>query len=156
LLDPHGGRERAIERLEHGLFDRAPFSDIQATIGLAQMQRIDDFSRRRSIIAERFLAAAPDAASERLRRTRDAPWGSMLRMPFESTKSFSELQTHFAGCGIALRQGVDQLAHRACGLSDAAFPNSIRAFTQTVSVPFYPALSDAEGEQVAAALRSLL
>jgi perosamine synthetase len=156
LIDPHGGRSRRIESLDDKQANRAPFSDMQAAIGLAQIARIEGLAHRRSMLAERFLAAAPNASWERLRRNCDSPWDAMFRLPFESVTPFQELRTHFADRGVAVRQGVDHLAHRAVGLSDTAFPNSVRAFVHTLSAPFYPALSDREADQIAALLRSLL
>jgi perosamine synthetase len=155
LLDLHGVYLQAIKRLEDETSERSPFSDIQAAIGIVQTRRIRDFANSRSAIAERYLTAAPEASSERLRKSCDAPWRSMFRMPFETAQPFEQVQRRFAESGIALRRGVDQLAHRAAGLSDEGFPNAVQAFNRTVSPPFYPALSEGEIEQIAAALRSL-
>ena len=66
------------------------------------------------------------------------------------------MKSRFAAYGVSIRKGVDQLAHRAKGLHDAPFPNALRAYNHTVSVPFYPALTDDEVEAVGAALSELL
>jgi perosamine synthetase len=156
LIDPHGGRARRIEGIDGEQANCAPFSDLQAAIGLAQLARLDQFAHRRSSLADRFFAAGPDASWERLRQNCDSPWGTMFRLPFESAMPFDELQARFASRGVALRHGVDHLAHRAAGLPDDAFPNSVRAFLNTVSAPFYPALSEAEVDQIVTLLRDQL
>ncbi len=56
---------------------------------------------------------------------------------------------------INVRRGVDQLLHRQLGFSDDKFPNAILAYEQTLSIPFYPALSNKQSDKVLNALMEI-
>ncbi len=55
--------------------------------------------------------------------------------------------------GVAVRKGVDALLHRQLGLSDAPYPNAVKRFRTTASLPIYPALSP---EQIPTILEAIM
>ena len=129
----------------------APLSDLQAALGLSQLARYPEFLARRVRIQEAYreTTAAPgwDAA------TGDP--GFRFRYTVETDAPFADLQRRFLDCGVQVRHGVDRLLHRMAGLPDDGFPNAIRLFDRTVSIPFYPGLTDGEVATVCEAIRTV-
>lgn len=133
--------------------DEAPIaglSDLQAALGLAQLARYDAFLARQAEIRARY-----DAALDAHGTSPRSAAAHLFRFTFLSRDdtSFAAAAEHFAKRGIAVRRGVDALLHRAHGLADSDFPQSTALFARTVSVPFYPALTD---EQVDAIARTIV
>jgi UDP-4-amino-4-deoxy-L-arabinose-oxoglutarate aminotransferase len=127
-------------------------ADLQATLGLAQLARYDSFLDRRRAIAAVYrdaVSARPELAAHQ--PDSDIP---LFRFTLRSPSGFEQAVDFFASRGIAARRGVDALLHRAAGLADRQFPTATRLFETTVSLPFYPGLSDAQVERIAAAARA--
>jgi UDP-4-amino-4-deoxy-L-arabinose-oxoglutarate aminotransferase len=130
----------------------APLSDLQAALGLSQLARYDDALSRRKRMKSDLDAVlrtsgctvpqAPDQAE-------------VFRYVFASGQPFDALQSRFAEDGIALRRGVDALLHREAGQADTAFPQAVALYDTLASVPFYPALSDAEFSRVSEVMESI-
>jgi dTDP-4-amino-4,6-dideoxygalactose transaminase len=111
--------------------------------------------RRREIAAgyrRRLDAAAPGVL------VRQQPDRSMFfRFPISlHTGRCDNVAARFAVRGVVVRRGVDRLVHREIGLSDARFPVATELFATTISLPIYPALTDADAEVVAAAAVAVL
>lgn len=135
----------------------APFGEMQAAIGIEQLRRLGEFRARRRSIANSYLSRAPTASIASLLACADVDPGDMLRLPFDTGgRDLRRLFESFAQRGITARHGVDQLAHRLLGLDDKTFTNAVRAFENTLSLPFYPALADRDVERVAGAIEEVL
>ena len=119
----------------------APLSDIQASLGLSQLGRYRDFLNRRNIVRKEFMSAAEENGL-RLGHLNDSE--ALFRFTVLVEKPFYQIQQRLLKCGISVRKGVDQLLHRIVGLSDAAFPCATELFQKTVSLPFYPSLTESE------------
>lgn len=139
---------------EQAVAEAAPFNDLQAAVGRVQIGRLSSFAARRAELATSYIAAAGGIAGC-LGRARDVAWGSMFRLPFESDAGFDRIAETFRVAGVTARRGVDQLAHRAAGLADRNFPNAMERYSKTFSLPFYPALSNAEADTVVGVLGRL-
>lgn len=150
----------AVERLgalQAEWMEAAPLDEVRSTLGVAQLRRLAELRNRRLQLAERYRAGFPAELLKPLLDTVDVPPEDLFRFVLRGQRlDFERLHRQFAAFGIAVRRGVDQLAHRARGLSDTAFPNALRAFAETLSVPFYPQLKDGDAEDVIAAARALL
>ncbi len=132
--------------------DASPMGEVGAALGQVQLSRAHLFRSRRAEIASVYLAAAGTRA-DRLHASFDAHHGDLLRLPLQSMRlGYDEVAAYFASGGVTTRRGVDQLAHRSVGQSDRHFPNAVKRFEQTFSLPFYPALSEWEQETIAALL----
>jgi len=150
----YGARLAVIEQERMG---DSPFTELQAAIGSVQLEKLAAFSTRRTELYMRYAAAIPDPVLDTLHSARDVPEGYLLRMPLIVPHGLaSDYFPAFAERGIIVRQGVDNLVHRRLALSDDAFPNAADAFARTLSMPFYPALSDVEASRVAEALTAIL
>ncbi len=136
--------------------DSAPFNEIQAAIGLAQLRRLNHFFERRSSIFQIYSDSASDRSISKLHAAmgRLNP-GNLFRFPLTTDKKSQDVLRQFSDRGIAARHGVDTLSHRKFGLHDSAFPHAVDALNTTVSVPFHPSLSKSDIKAVANAVASL-
>jgi perosamine synthetase len=129
----------------------APMSSIAAGLGLSQLARLDASLARRRAIAATYRLALGETGVTRLRRT---PWCRTMHFRFVMSDAggFDAAADYFLRRGIIVRRGVDALLHRALGMSDEWFPMAAELFETTVSVPIYPALTDAQVTTCAEAL----
>lgn len=128
----------------------SPLSEISAALGLSQLARYPEFLRRRYEIAQRY------------RKILGQLWGIDLgwldrvntmffRFPFKRPGGLDSCRADFAHKGIHVRRGVDQLLHRLLEISDAPFPSAVAHFSDTISLPIYPAL---EANQLESCVRA--
>lgn len=130
----------------------APSSDLAAALGMSQLARYEAMLARRAALAARYLERLPPAWTRKVAAVADRTmW---FRMPLDDVGPFEAVAACCADRGVSVRRGVDALLHRGAGLDDSAFPNAVRCFDGTVSIPLYPALSDRELDRVVAALES--
>jgi UDP-4-amino-4-deoxy-L-arabinose-oxoglutarate aminotransferase len=132
---------------------RDQLSDVQAALGRSQLRRYPAFLARRRELAERYsraLASLPIALPS-------LAGGSLFfRFPIRTSGDFDQMRAEFAAHGVHVRRGVDTLLHRSAGIEASRFPNAERLFRETLSIPLYPALSDAEADRVIAAAAKVL
>ncbi len=66
---------------------------------------------------------------------------SFFRFPLVQDKyDFDDVQARFYENNILVKRGVDSLIHRIIGESDELYPNAVKAFRTTISIPIYPSL----------------
>jgi UDP-4-amino-4-deoxy-L-arabinose-oxoglutarate aminotransferase len=129
----------------------APLSDLQSALGLSQLARYDDFLRRRRSLAERYFDALSGATAVRLPDdVRDR--SLFYRFAVRSSRPFDAVAEAFAEDGVTVRRGVDALMHHRMA-APGTFPVAEQLFAETVSLPLYPSLSDAESDRVIASAR---
>ena len=118
---------------------------MQSALGVVQLSRLPEFEERRSHIASMYKAGLPDDLLRPLREAADVTDGHIFRFTLRIPHlHFDRVQDRFSATGIAVRRGVDQLAHRREGASDSQFPNAMKAYNETLSLPFYPKLDDGQ------------
>jgi UDP-4-amino-4-deoxy-L-arabinose-oxoglutarate aminotransferase len=139
-----------------GEFTRSfsPLTDLQAALGLSQLARYDEFLARRRALADRYFDALGDLPIELPRGVRDRSMFFRFPVRVHGTP-FEATQARFQAAGVHVRRGVDALLHRTIGAPGAAFPNAERLYEETVSLPIYPALTDAEQDVVIRACRDI-
>lgn len=131
-------------------------SDLSSALGLSQLARYPTFLERRHRIQNTYTNAFNAEATQRylscvpLGRTSFRYVLEFRRTPFDALRAKLEKDS------VAIRRGVDHLAHRSLGLADRDFANTLRRYETTVSVPYYPALDEAEIQQVINALSEVL
>lgn len=162
LTTAHGGAvvarnsklAKPLAEVMRGVELMAGITDLQAALGTAQLSRYAEFQARRRTLADRYFAALPSHLCDSLAGVRDR-W-NFFRFPLRQRLfPFSEIASAMAEQGVLVRQGIDTLLHRNLGLSDHDFPNAVRSYQETISIPFYPALSDFEAKKVINACRVL-
>jgi dTDP-4-amino-4,6-dideoxygalactose transaminase len=130
----------------------AKLTDIQAALGRSQLRRLDGFiARRRAIAAEyrRRLAGVGcrlpvDAGASHVYHRFVVGVDAPLPAVVEAMEAL----------GVVARRPVFRPLHHALGL--AGFPEADRLWGTSLSLPCYPALTDAEVGEVAAALTEAL
>ena len=128
-------------------------TDMQAALGLSQLERYPSFLERRRQI---FLAYHD--ASGQLRTARPAYWGEpvfLFRYTLRADHGFELTQPALLAYGVQARRGVDELLHRRLGLDDLDFPQATLLFKHVVSLPFYPSLTGQEQAQVIRAMQAV-
>ena len=139
-------RERLMAR------QNAKMSELHAALGGSQLARLGEFVARRRAIVARYrqrLAGAPcrlpDDAGER------HVWH---RFVVAVDRDLRDVVPALQARGVAARRPVFRPAHRAVGR--AGFPEADRLWAESLSLPCYPSLTDAEIDTVAQALLEVL
>lgn len=146
-------RRTSAKEVERTPGSLPPINEMQAALGRVQLRKLMVFRSRRSELARLFGATGWTGGM--LASLGDNELGDLFRFPARLGVGFEDMAKAFSDRGILVRRGVDSLAHRSYGLADSQFPMAVRAFQETVSIPFYPALTDSEAETIAKALESL-
>lgn len=149
--------DRAYEVAESFVSNNASgiiaFTDMQAALGLSQLNRYTSFLERRLNIFRRYHEVA-----HRLKGAKagypDLP-SFLFRFTLRTDIGFDEVESALLSFGVQARRGVDRLLHRQLGLDDRDFPISTSIFYETVSLPFYPSLSKVEQDQVIIAMKEV-
>ncbi len=132
---------------------RNPMSDLQAALGLSQLAQYESFLYRRRLIADLYFTRLVDLAVELPYHVRER--SIFYRFPLRVGGNFESLRALFDAEGIQVRRGVDSLLHIQCGMKTGNFPVAERCFSETLSLPIYPALTDEECEEVVKSCRRI-
>jgi len=128
-------------------------TDMQAALGRSQLARLDTFIARRRALAARYRAAL--ARVPRCRVPADAGERHVYhRFVIAVDTPLDPVLAHLERRGVAARRPVFRPIHRALGLS--GYPNAERLWSQCLSIPCYPLLTDGEADTVASALAEAL
>ncbi len=139
-------------------------TDLQAALGLSQMSRLDTYVSKRHEIARRYneklahlpLVAPwqhPDAYSSfhlYVVRLTSRPDAKGRREVFES------LRSRGVGVNVHYIPVHTQPYYQDMGFSVGDFPESERYYTEAISLPLYPALSEDDQDRVVCGLEEAL
>lgn len=121
----------------------SPMSDITASLALSQLNRFPQMLARRQSLADRYRSVLKQTHPASL-NNHALERSMFFRFPVLVDGGLESCQDAFLRRGVHIRRGVDMLLHRFMGLDDDQFPISVGLFDATVSLPIYPALTDAE------------
>lgn len=147
-------KARAIRDGSQNLLRRvpAPLSDLQAALGISQLDRYGVFLNKRKQIQKEYYKVISDKLG----------WVSgifdrdfLYRFVMKNNGGFGLISKQFGVSNVCVRRGVDSLLHREMSLPDEQFKNAVSLYNRTVSVPFYPALTESEIGRVCDALSSI-
>lgn len=138
-------------------------TDAQAALGLSQMERMEEWQERRAILADRYdrlLADLPLRLPLRL-QDRASSW-HLYAIELTDDCGVSRADV-FAGMRAA-EIGVNvhyipihtQPFYERLGFRRGDFPHSERYYERAISIPLFPALTDAQQDRVADTLRRLV
>ena len=139
-------------------------TDIQAALGLSQMQRINEFIARRTKLADRYDLLLADSGLTLPQRDPDCASAWHLyaigwnkeRSGMSRTEAYSRL--HAAGIIVNVHYIPVHLQpyYRRLGFGPGQYPNAEDYYARTLSLPLYPKLSLQQQDRVVAELQKLV
>jgi UDP-4-amino-4,6-dideoxy-N-acetyl-beta-L-altrosamine transaminase len=139
-------------------------TDLQAALGASQMTRLDEFVQRRHALAERYdrlLAGLPLSVP----RQHPDSWSAfhlyVVRLRLDGRalshrQVFDALRARGIGVNLHYIPVHTQPYYRAMGFGAGDFPEAEAYYREAISLPLFYGLTDAQQDQVAAALREIL
>ena len=150
------GKIRDLREYDEREDDRPRFNlkmtDLQAALGLSQLQRLPMMIARRREIAEQYdasLRGLPVSLPARPTQSEPIHYRYVIR-----TGRAAGLTAAGDAAGIAYRRPVFKPLHRYLGLD--GYPETEAAFAECVSLPIYPSLRSSEVNTILRHLRSVL
>ena len=139
-------------------------TEMQAALGASQMKRLNDYVVRRHQLAERYDQLLADLP---------------LTIPKRHPQSYSAfhlyvIRLHLADINVSRREVFETLRaqgilvnihyipvhtqpyYQALGFRPGQFPNAETYYQEAISIPLFPALREAQQDEVVAALRRVL
>jgi UDP-4-amino-4-deoxy-L-arabinose-oxoglutarate aminotransferase len=147
-----------IDKMRHILKSKrisSPLSDLQSALGLSQLEKYPEMLQLRYELAQKYVTRF---SSGQMDIVPDLKMKSIyFRFPVKVvSKSFEAIHRFCERDGIHVRRGVDELLHRTQGFSDTCFPNAVRCYNETLSLPIYPGLLNEEQDHVIRNVQSIL
>ena len=139
-------------------------TDLHAALGLSQMARLDEFVARRRQLAARYnrLLADLPLTLPTLQQGAESSWHLYVvrvqyaRIQRSQREVFEAMRA--AGIGVNLHYIPVhlQLYYREQGFTEGDYPEAERYFSEAMSLPLYPDLTDEQQDYVIEQLRGLL
>jgi len=139
-------------------------TELQAALGLSQMKRLDEFVARRHAIASRYdsqLDALPVVTPCQHPDSYSGLHLYVIRLQLEKIgkthrQVFERLREQGIGVNLHYIPVHTQPYYRAMGFGVGQFPEAERYYTEAVSLPMYPTMSEDQQDQVIEALTKAL
>lgn len=163
LLRNHGGvrKELYLEFVEAGYNYR--LSDIQGAMGIAQMEKAQKLIEERRVRAEQLREKLRYISQIKL--PFDPSWGNHVYQSFvvivDQSINRDQLLIDMREMGVETSIGTYALHdqpfyQQAFGYKSGALPNSHIAFTQSLTLPLYPQLTDEDLNVISSSLEQAL
>jgi dTDP-4-amino-4,6-dideoxygalactose transaminase len=138
--------------------------DIQAALGVSQLQRLDAYVARRNALARRYdvaLEGLPLQLPTVLAGNRSAFHLYVVRLQASVAKKthrlvFDELRRRGVGVNLHYTPVHLQPYYRGLGFLPGQYPEAERYGREAITLPLYPNLTDAMQDEVVAALQQTL
>ncbi len=139
-------------------------TDIQAALGISQLQRLDSYVAKRHEIAECYdaaLHALPLELPHRLEGVYSSMHLYVVRLNSRQIKQshkevFEALRERGVGVNLHYIPVPSQPFYRALGFSLEDYPNAARYYGEALTLPMYPTLTEEHQETVVTELRRIL
>jgi dTDP-4-amino-4,6-dideoxygalactose transaminase len=139
-------------------------TDVQAALGVSQLQRLDSLSARRVELANRYdesLEALPLILPARL-KDRVSAW-HLYAIEIDETRTeetrshvFDHLRSAQIGVNVHYMPIHTQPFYRKLGFKLGDFPASEHYYRRAISIPLFPEMTEAQQGRVIAELRNVL
>ena len=128
---------RCDNREEPGEFYTYHLADMNAALGLAQLEKLDSFLQKRKELCSRYITLLSEAMPTLLMPAQNKPtlFRYIIRHP-DAQQFIERMRKRGADCA----RPVYRPLHRYLSLDDKEFPHTIDAFSRSVSIPLYPGL----------------
>ena len=139
-------------------------TDLQAALGLSQMQRLDDYVARRHALAKRYDELLTELQVK-------APWQHpdsysglhlyiirMYRDKINSThrQVFESLRNQGVGVNLHYIPVYNQPYYEKMGIDRERFPEAEKYYKEAISLPMFPLLSDSDVSKIVTILASII
>lgn len=138
-------------------------TDLQAALGLAQMRRLESFVERRAALAARYddLLAGLPLQRPLVRPGRTSSWHLYVvriaeAAPLDRAALFRALRARGIGVQVHYIPIHTQPYYRRLGFDRGDFPAAEEHYRTALSLPLYPALTEAQQDTVVGHLHDLL
>jgi len=139
-------------------------ADIQAALGISQLNKLDDFVRRRQQIALRYnqlLINLPVQAQFHPDMCYSGMHLYVIRIQTQRIKKthrqvFEEMRAAEIGVNLHYIPIHTQPYYRAMGFKGGDFPEAERYYTEAITLPLYPNLKQEQVDSVVEALKCAL
>ncbi|WP_448546852.1 UDP-4-amino-4,6-dideoxy-N-acetyl-beta-L-altrosamine transaminase [Thalassotalea fusca] len=139
-------------------------TELQAALGVSQMQRLNEFVEARHRLANRYyekLAGLPITLPHQLPETYSGLHLYVIRLNLaDINKShkqvFDELRERGIGVNLHYIPVHTQPYYKNMGFKDGDFPESERYYLETISIPMFHGMTDEQQEVVISTLREVL
>ena len=139
-------------------------TDIQAALGLSQLQRLDEFVERRHELASRYdqlLAGLPVHLPSRHPDCYSGMHLYVIRLRLQRIEKthlqvFQSLRERKIGVNLHYIPVYLQPYYRALGFSDGYCVEAEKYYLQAISIPIYFGLSDAQQDYIVTNLKDIL
>ena len=139
-------------------------TDIQAALGMSQLDRLEGYIERRNALARRYdrlLKGLPLQLPTVQHENRSAFHLYVVRLKCNETQKshrhvFEELQKHGIGVNLHYMPVHLQPYYRARGFSSGLCPEAEAHGAEAITLPLYPTLKEDQQDQVVSALTQVL
>jgi dTDP-4-amino-4,6-dideoxygalactose transaminase len=143
---------------------KANLSDVAAAVGLGQLRRLEEFNACRRRLAARYFERLGDDAPIELPAPADdshcwhafTPLLPLQRMAGGRSAFIRQMHERGIGVGVHYPAIPGLSLYRRLGYDERAYPNAARIGRATVTLPLFPAMSEADVDRVCRALRVVL
>ena len=139
-------------------------TDIQAALGASQLARLDAFVARRRELAARYDAALAGLPLIMLGEGADAVSSYHLyiirldsrRNSVTRDEAYDALRVRAIGVNLHYIPVYRQPYYQALGFKAAEYPEAEAYYSEAITLPLYPAMSDEQQDEVIAAVKDVL
>jgi dTDP-4-amino-4,6-dideoxygalactose transaminase len=133
-------------------------TEMQAALGLSQMDRLDAFVTRRNALADRYDELLADMAVQQPFRMPDC-YSAFHLYPVlvnDRARIFAEMRAAGIGVNVHYIPIHTQPFYARRGFRPGDFPQAEAYYAKAISIPLYAGLSEADQDRVVSVLRSAL
>lgn len=131
-------------------------TELQAALGVSQMQRLDEFVSRRHAIAKRYDELLADLPVTLPWQHPDSYSGLhlyVIRLQLDQTNKshrqvFEALRDHGIGVNLHYIPVPAQPYYQHMGFKASGFPEAERYYREAISLPLFPAMTEEEQDRV--------
>ncbi len=139
-------------------------TELQAALGLSQLKRLDNFVTRRHLLAERYnklLADLPVVVPYQHPDSYSGLHLYVIRLQLESIQRshrdiFGLLRERGVGVNLHYIPVHTQPYYQNFGFKEGEYPEAERYYSEAISLPMYPDLSEKDQDTVVETLRRVL
>ncbi len=125
-------------------------SDMNAALGISQLNRYDGFLSRRLDIAKYYISNIQSKSKNRYESIFDLSIHYRFLLYLTNGVNFESIKGDFQVMNISVRKGVDNLLDRSVNY------NADLLLSHTISLPIYPSLTESEYKYIAKTTNTIL